>query len=94
MQDLNLAKQLRIIGSSQFFLDVLNIIVLLFSIIKVDVTDEVHDIGNINPVALHQLDAEVHIVQNRDNFSIFLVLCIEHQVFTLIVLIFLLCHDK
>ena len=31
-----------------------------------DVADEIHDVGDIDSVALHKLNAEVHIVQNRD----------------------------
>lgn len=83
-----------IISSSQFFLDMLNIIILLFGIIEVNVADKVHDISNIDSVTFHQLNAEIHIVQDGNNFTIFLLLCVKHQILALIVLIFLLAHDE
>ena len=70
MKNFNLAKQLRIIRPAQFFLDVLDVVVLLLLVIKVDVADQVHDIGNIDAVTLHDLNAEVHIIQDRYDFSI------------------------
>ena len=72
----------------------LNIIILLFGIIEVNVADKVHDISNIDSITFHQLNAEIHIVQDGNNFSIFLLLCVKHQILALIVLIFLLAHDE
>ena len=72
----------------------LNIIVLLFGIIEVNVADKVHDIGYIDSVTFHQLNAEIYIIQDGNNFTIFLLLCVKHQILALIVLIFLLAHAE
>ena len=72
----------------------LDVIVLLLRVIKVDVADEIHDVGDIDSVALHKLNAEVHIVQNRDNLTICFLFGVEHQIFALIILILLLRHRE
>ena len=94
MKNFNLAKQLRIIRPAQFFLDVLDVVVLLLLVIKVDVADQVHDIGNIDAVTLHDLNAEVHIIQDRYDFSISFLPGVKHQILALVVLILLLGHDE
>ena len=94
MQDLNLFEQLRVVRPAKFIFDVLDVIVLLLRVIKVDVADEIHDVGDIDSVALHKLNAEVHIVQNRDNLTVCFLLRVEHQIFALIILILLLRHRE
>ena len=70
LQDFDFPEQLRIIGSPQLVLNVFNIVILLFGIIEVDVTDQVHDVCDIDPVTLHQFDAEVNVIQDGDNLAV------------------------
>ena len=70
MQDFDFPKQLRIVGSAQLVLNVFNIVILLLGIVEMDVADQVHDVCDIDPVTLHQFNAEVNVVQNGDNLAI------------------------
>lgn len=70
LQDFDFPEQLRIISSPQLVLNVFNIVILLFGIIEVDVTDQVHDVCDIDPVTLHQFDAEVNVIQDGDNLAV------------------------
>ena len=70
MQDFDFPEQLRIISSPQLVLNVFNIVILLFGIIEVDVADQVHDVCDIDPVTLHQFDAEVNVIQDGDNLAV------------------------
>lgn len=77
LQDFDFPEQLRIIGSTQFVLNVFNVVILLFWIVKMDVADQVHNVCHIDSVALHQFDAEVNVVQDRDNLAI--CFCLEYS---------------
>ena len=70
LQDFDFPEQLRIIGSTQLILNVFNIVILLLGIVEMDVADQVHDVCDIDPVTLHQFDAEVNVVQNGDNLAV------------------------
>ena len=78
LQDNNLVQKLRIIGTLQFCLDILDIEVLLLRIIEVNVPNEVHNVSNVDTVAFHKLNTEIDVVKNRDNLTIVLLPCIEH----------------
>ena len=70
MQDFDFPEQLRIIGSSQLILNVFNIVILLLGIVEMNVADQVHDVCDIDPVTLHQFDAEVNVIQDGDNLAV------------------------
>ena len=70
MQDFDFPKQLRIVGSAQLVLNVFNIVILLFGIVEMDVANQVHDVRHIDPVTLHQFDAEVNVVQDGNNLAV------------------------
>ena len=72
----------------------LDVVVFLLRVIKVDVADKIHDVSDIDSVALHKLNTEVYIVQYRDNLTVCFLLRVEHQIFALIILIFLLRHRE
>lgn len=47
-----------------------NIVILLFGIVEMDVANQVHDVRHIDPVTLHQFDAEVNVVQDGNNLAV------------------------
>ena len=68
--------------------------VLLALVPEPDVADEVHDVGDVDAVGLHQLDAEINVVQDGRHIAGVAVLLVEHEVLALVVLVLLLGHDE
>ena len=94
LENFNLTQQLRVVRSAQLLFNVFDVVVLLLLVIKMNITNQIHNISNIDSVAFHQLNAEVDIIQNRRNLTVCFLSCIKHKVFTLIVLVFLFGHNE
>lgn len=59
--EVDLALEFRAVGTVQLVEDVLDVFLLLFLVIEVDVAQQVHDVGDVDTVRLHDVDGEVDV---------------------------------